>query len=241
MARVDGDGDRECIDLHRNLTGVSAPDELVWDTLEANAVPLAVGGVMARVLNYRALALHLVLHSVQHSGHGHTAEDLHRVVNSLPVEEWDEVVDLASRLGVTEGLARGLRLDPDGARLADRLRLPFPSPDSSTFWYASAPRGSWSLAMLGSAATLREKVLWIRWTVLPSPARIRSGIYHVPTGRKWALVVAYARWWLHVARSSVSAFRYVVDHRGAIDRFDSVSGSGTKRACRITPAGQAQK
>jgi hypothetical protein len=238
MVRV-ADGGRQWVDLHRNLTGVAAPDALVWRTLEANTVPLSVSGVTVRALNRSALAMHLVLHAVQHSGHAHTSEDLRRVVNCLPFEQWPEVVDLASRLGIDGALAIGLRLDPDGARLAERLCLPVPPLDSSTFWYASAPQGAWSLAMLWSAPSLREKVLWVRWTLVPSPARIRAGIYPVPPGQKMGLCIAYARWWRHVAMSGVSALRYVLAHRGAIERLATESGSGATRACRIGFAQEA--
>jgi len=196
------------VDLHRNLPLLRARDELLWEALSAETETVPVGDVEIRVLGRTALALHVVVHAVQHRFQLHTDEDLRRAITVMSVDDWRPVADLAQRLGIAEILGLGLRHHAAGAEIADGLALPSPSPADPRFWMLSAPRGSASLTAFWPALTLRAKVQRIRWTLLPSPAKIRY-VSRLPDARGPKLLLAYARWWRDLAPAVVCAARFV--------------------------------
>ena len=211
------------VDLHRTLSELDAPMDVVWSTLSANTETLTVAGVQARVLNTTALALHIVLHAVHHGvglhGHGlHTAEDLRRLIERLPPEGWGPVAELARALGAEDRLALGLRLDPQGTRVAEAVGLPDATVESSPSWLSFAPRGAGSLSRLSAAPTLRDKLLCVRWAIFPSQDKVRY-VSRVRARGPMALARAYGRWWQGLARSAVPAIRYVLAHRRTVTRF----------------------
>jgi len=161
------------VDLHRSLSVLTVADHVLWDAFAVGSGTLVVGGVEVAVLNTAALALHIVLHAVQHGHAGHTGEDLRRLLDALPLEEWLPVADLAARLGAGEGLAVGLGLVPEGEHIARHLGLPAFSLDASAVGLGFAPRGTGLVAMLGSLGTARAALVRVRWTLVPSVAKIR--------------------------------------------------------------------
>lgn len=195
------------VDLHRNLPMLRAPDELLWEALSTETETFPIGDVEIRVLGRTALALHVVTHAVQHRFQLHTDEDLRRAITVMSVDDWRPVADLAARLGVAEILGLGLRHHPAGAVVADSLALPCLSPADPRFWTLSAPRGSASLTEFWPALTLRAKVQRIRWTLLPSPAKIRY-VSCLPDAHGHTLLLAYARWWRDLAPAMVAAVRF---------------------------------
>src|SRR6202042_990558 len=116
------------------------------------------GGAELRVLGRTALALHVVVHAVQHGFQFHTDEDLRRAITVMSADDWQPVADLAERLGIAGILGFGLRRHAAGTEIADRLTLPWLSPADPWAWMLSAPRGSASLTELWAAPTLRTKV-----------------------------------------------------------------------------------
>jgi hypothetical protein len=70
-----------------------------------------------------------------------------------------------------------------------------------------AARGSASLTEFWATPTLRAKAQRIRWTLLPSPAKIRY-VSRLPDAHGYALLLAYARWWRDLAPAIVSAVRF---------------------------------
>lgn len=211
------------VDLHHTVHGMAVPDDAVWEAFSANSDSLVVAGVEATVLNTTALALHIVLHAVQHGGHGHTTQDLRRAIDTLPTEMWRPVAELATDLGVRELLGLGLRLDPAGAQVAENLDLPATPAETTTMWSSFAPRGSASLAIVAARQTTRERLRSIRWIILPSPAKTRY-IAGLPRGRPWALGGAYIEHWRGMAELLVPALRYVVANRGVGRRFPTGAG-----------------
>jgi hypothetical protein len=197
------------VDLHRSLHHIPVTPAVVWDTFRAHTRTLVVGNVEATVLDTTALALHVVLHAVQHANANHTAEDLRRAVAALPAGQWTEVAALAAVLGVEDELALGLRLDPAGQEVARALGLSDPAAEASSAWPSFAPRGAVSLDVLAAAPTLGAKLQRARWILLPSPARVRYESRS--TGR--ALPSAYLSWWAALARKAAPALRYAVRRR----------------------------
>ena len=198
-----GRGPGGTVDLHRNLTILPTPDGLLWEAFSADTETVPIGGAELRVLGRTALALHVVIHAVQHGFRIHTDEDLRRAITVMSADDWRPVADLAERLGIARILGFGLRHHAAGAEIADRLALPDPR-----FWKLFAPRGS----AFWSAPTIGAKAKQIRWTLLPSPAKIRhrSGL---PDAHGRTLLLAYARWWRGLTPAFVSAVRFFRDRR----------------------------
>jgi Uncharacterised nucleotidyltransferase len=116
--------DASCVDLHRSLIGVLAPPQTVWDELTSGTETLNVGGIEVEVLPIRARALHVALHAAQHGEEaGRPREDLTRALRSADERVWRQAADLARRIDAQPAFAAGLRLHPDGVRLAQRLKL----------------------------------------------------------------------------------------------------------------------
>jgi hypothetical protein len=202
------------VDLHRSLPMLRVSDELVWQALSAGTATAEVGGTKVRVLGRTALALHIVLHAVQHRFAGHPREDLRRAIAILPGPDWPPVAELAARLGVSDILGFGLRQEPGGADLADRLGLPIRAAAESHYWARYAPQGSASLAGLWSDPTWRGKARRIRWALVPSPGKILY-VSRAPDAHRRRLLLGYARWWLHLAHTIVPAARCVISHHRA--------------------------
>ena len=204
------------VDLHRNLPMLPTPDDILWQAFSSDAQIALVGGVEVRVPGRTALALHVVLHAVQHQFHGHTDEDLRRALMVMSADDWRPVADLAYRLGVADVLGYGLGHHEAGAGIVDRIGLPILPPADRRVWSMSAPKGSASLAEFWSAPTLRAKASWIRWMLLPSPAKIRY-VFLLPRAPRRVLLGAYVRYWWNLGRGlrpgAVAAARVLRDRR----------------------------
>jgi Transglutaminase-like superfamily/Uncharacterised nucleotidyltransferase len=212
FTRAPGPGDRlgGKVDLHRNLPDLPVPDGLLWSVFDARRETLPVGGVDVPVLDRIGVALHVVLHAMQHGLALHTAEDLRRAIDALPVEGWQEVAQLAEALGIAGVVGLGLRQFPQGADLAGRLGLPHLALADSAYYFNHpwAPRGARLLFSLRSAPTIRDKARIVRRDLIPSPARVRY-----LSAQKPSLVAGYIRYWGVLAMSIGPAARFVVARR----------------------------
>ncbi len=200
------------VDLHRNIPDLNVPDSLLWDELDARCEPMLVGGVEVRVLDRIGIALHIVVHAMQHGFTLHTPEDLRRAIDALPFEGWQEVAQLAERLGIAGLMGLSLRRLPEGVDLAGRLGLPHMAFADSAYHrrHPWAPRGVVSLSRLRTAPTIRDKVRIVRWTLIPSPAKVRY-----VSAQRPSLAAAYAAYWRGLATSIGPAARFVVARRVA--------------------------
>jgi hypothetical protein len=206
------------VDLHWSLPQL--PDVgpgVLWNALETHLDTLTVAGVHATVLDETALAMHIVLHALQHGHGGHTAEDLRRLVAALPAERWPQVAALALELGIERDLAAGLRLDPGGAAVASALGLADLVIEDTSAWSTAAPRGAVTLTVLSEAPTLRAKLRTVRWVVLPSPAKMRYAL-GVEARTPWSLLGAYVAWWAQLARDVRKALSYTLIRRTRLKR-----------------------
>jgi len=201
------------VDLHRNLPGLPTPDERLWEVLDGETSTLPVGGRNVRVLNRAGVALHVVLHAVQHGFGLHTDEDLRRAIAAMPAADWGPVAALAGRLGVDNVLGLGLRHHPRGGEIADALGLPQLSIAGSPYQWAflGGPRGAASLALLWEAPTWREKARLIRWQIVPSPARVRD-VVRLPD-RPPSLARGYIGWWRGLAEAALPAAGFALRQR----------------------------
>src|SRR3954454_6069975 len=112
------------VDLHRTLFAAGVAPEDVWTTLWRATEPMLVGGEAVPVLAKPGRALVVAVHAAQHGpDHSRPLEDLRRAIARVDDQTWLAAAELAARLELMPTFARGLRLDPSGARLAERLGL----------------------------------------------------------------------------------------------------------------------
>jgi hypothetical protein len=202
------------VDVHRTLVGVDAPDDLVWVTLGASTEDVEVAGVSCTVLAPAARALAIVLHAAQHGPRDERIlEDLDLALDRLGIDEWREATRLATALDAIRAFATGLRLRPEGSRLAEAFGLPAATTTQAALRSAGAPPTALGFERLARAKGVRRRMHLVAHELAPSPSFMR--IWHPLAGRGRAgLVAAYAirpfwllRWSLPGARAWLRARR----------------------------------
>ncbi|MBA3747236.1 MAG: hypothetical protein H0W96_07035, partial [Solirubrobacterales bacterium] len=117
---------------------------------------------------------------------------------------WRGAAQLADELMARDAFAAGLRLSPEGAKLADELGLP---QSAELSWAirnrAIRPRGTFHIQGFIDAGGWRERAHVVRRSLLPKPAWICA---QTPWARRGgpALIAAYA---MHIARAPLWALR----------------------------------
>jgi hypothetical protein len=113
------------VDLHTQLSGLDGDPDTVWDSLAASADRQVIAGVELRVPDRDTVLLHVVLHAAQHSnvGGGKPLEDLRRALAHVEESQWSSTLELARAYQGVPAFAAGLRLQPEGEELAQRLDL----------------------------------------------------------------------------------------------------------------------
>ena len=163
------------VDLHRSLNGVRASADTVWDVLSADTDTLSVGGVEVEVLCVPARALHVALHAAQHGVDvRRPLEDLGRALRLADDHVWRDAADLARRLDALPAFAAGLRLDPEGARLAERLRLPAERTPPVALRVGTQDPVAIALESLASEEPLRTRALVLLRALAPSALYMRD-------------------------------------------------------------------
>ncbi len=116
------------VELHWRLPGIGADPAQAWALLWARHVEMTVGEATVPVLDPVARTVHLALHAAQHGDvELKPRVDVATAVERLDEETWRQAAVLAAELDATDAFSAGLRLDPRGAALADRLGVPEPS------------------------------------------------------------------------------------------------------------------
>jgi hypothetical protein len=177
------------VDLHRTLFGLGVAPEDAWRELAATTESLREGGTEFRVLSPPARALVVAVHAAQHGPDtDKPLDDLSRALERVPEEIWAEAAVLAARLDATQTFATGLRLLPDGARLADRLELVRPT------LIAAAHRARLALGFERLAGTPgpRAKLELALREAFPKPAYLR---WWSPLARRGRLGLALTYVW----------------------------------------------
>jgi hypothetical protein len=166
--------DESTVDLHTSLVGADAPAEALWQALSEDTDVLSVGGLDVEVLSLPARALHVALHAAQHGdGASQTREDLARALELAGEECWLEATRLARRIDAVPAFATGLRLDPRGARLADRLGLPTERPLAVALRAGHPPPLVLGLEHLARADGARSRLRFLARRVFPSRSYMR--------------------------------------------------------------------
>lgn len=197
-------GRLEDIDLHFTVGEAGVPAQQVWDVLEPHRVPFRLFGADVASLDLPRRAMHAALHAAHHGiTEAGPREDLRRAVLKTSVEDWSEAASTAAAIGASDAFAAGLRLDPEGSRIADQLRL------VSSFSRAVELRiggreDSFTLTIerVLQEPTIRRKVSYLWLHLLPPPARIREAYPQARRG-PWSLALMYL--WRPVRRLPASA------------------------------------
>ncbi len=192
--------DSAMVDLHRSLAGAEAEPYVVWARLAERTTSLAVGSVECRVLDRVGLALHIALHAAFHAADGEQpAEDLRRALARLHDADWREAADLAARIGASSTMSLGLRLDSEGAQVADRIGLAPPPLVELRLAAAGAPPTALGIAHLTRAPGVAAKAALLARKLVPSPGFMRAWSPLARRGRS-GLLAAYMTRPLWIAR-----------------------------------------
>jgi hypothetical protein len=193
------------IDLHWRLPGCDAPPPAQWEALSRAHDWMDLEGARVAVPARPALALHLAIHAAQHGGGDLKAmADLGRGVERWPPEVWRSAAGLADELEGMDVFAAGLRLLPEGERLAAELDLP---ETATATWEivnrASRPRGTFHLRAFSEARGARERADVLRRSLFPTRRWIE--LHH-----RWAArspLLLPAAYLAHLLRAPVWALR----------------------------------
>jgi Uncharacterised nucleotidyltransferase len=179
------------VDLHHGVEGVHAGPAELWTALASDSRRIDVAGVPAYAPGVPALALIVALHAAHHgrSGRKHL-DELRRALDRSGLETWREAMQLAERLQAVPSLAAGLRLLPEGAELAERLRLPHDADRVTALRAAGAHSTAIGFARLAATPGLRAKLALASRKLVPTPAFMRHWSRLARRGRL-GLVLAY--------------------------------------------------
>jgi hypothetical protein len=179
------------VDLHRGIEGARADPAELWTALTSGCHRIDVAGVPADAPGEPALALIVALHAAHHGFRGSKhVEELRRALERANFETWQEALRLASRLEAVPSLAAGLRLLPEGAAVAERLRLSHNSDRVTALRAASAHPTAIGFARLAATAGVRAKLALAGRKLVPTPAFMRHWSRLARRGRS-GLVLAY--------------------------------------------------
>jgi hypothetical protein len=227
--RLDRDGDRlgapgyahtfetpdgSLIDLHWNLSGVTAAPGVTWQIVNEGARPLELGGRGVRVPGDPAIALIVVLHHAHHGAQrAGTLPDLERAIERLDLSDWYAAARSAERLGAREAFTAGLRLSPTGAAMADRLGAD--RAISLEYQLRATPisYGSWALHRLAAATRTGQRLRAVAEILLPPPGTMRR---FFPLARRGAigLLASYLLRPFRLVAAAPSAVREYLKARG---------------------------
>ena len=165
----------DSVDLHHTLPGAEVEPAEVWAVLWPRTVALAVGNVECRALDLDARAMHVAIHAAFHGARSpKQMEDLRRAVALLGEADWRRSAELAARLRAGAAFATGLRLDPEGARVAAALELPSESSVDLRIRAATAPPTALGIARLASTPGIGAKAALLAREAVPSRAALRD-------------------------------------------------------------------
>ncbi len=197
--------DQSMIDLHHWLAGADCSPAVAWDALLARRTWIEVCGRRAAVLDRAGQAMHLALHAAQHGpAYERHLDELALALERWSADVWDSAAELAEEIGATLAFAAGLRLLPQGAAEASRLRLPSTAElDWKIKHKSTRPRGTFHVEALADANGLIERLRILRRALLPRRAWI---LHEYPSAREGGLrlIAAYAA---HLARAPTWAAR----------------------------------
>jgi hypothetical protein len=177
------------VDLHGAVPGMSPPAD-AWRVVTHGTETMRIGPVEVEVPRIPMRALIVALHAAHH---GPKAEkplaDLARAIDRAPDEIWREAATVAGRVSAIGRFAVGLRMLPEGQRVADRLRLPSTELVSQATESGSRAQIALGLDRLAEHRGVREKLRLLVTEVVPNREFMR---WWSPLARRGRLGLALA-------------------------------------------------
>ena len=194
------------VDLHHQVTGMSSPPQRQWQTLWGRRVEARLQGHRVWLCDPTATALLVVLHDVRNGHHGgKSSQDFERALARLSPGEWEAVFSLAEELGALPALTTGLRSDPRGTAVVERLA---PHVATDLEWEVRAAAGDSAAVRLVEwrQQPWAARVRLLGGELLPSPAFMRASWPAARRGRL-GLLLAHVQRWTGLARRLPRTYR----------------------------------
>ena len=188
-------GPTAAVDLHHSMIGIGVPATEFWRVMSDSTESMVVGGEDVEVLLPGARAFALAIHVAKDgSRRAKARHDLGHAVTRLPLEPWRKAVRVAERLEAREAFAAGLRVEPNGRELAERLGLPETTPpvDVAIRREGGAPPLAAGVNWMITTPGIVNKLRVIGHKLAPPPAFMRSW---KPLARKGRLGLVAAYVW----------------------------------------------
>ena len=202
------------VDLHRGLVGIGVSDEIAWRSCSGRSSTWRYAARPSRVRTRTVgLSTWLCTRHRRHPTRRRTLRDLGRGLELLEPEVWRQARALAVRLDALPGLGAGLRLLPEGDRVAHDLRLPERVTTEIALRAEGAPDLSLGMNRLLEMNGTRARVRYAASRAFPSPAAMRAWS---PLARRGGFGLAAAYVWRvpWLATRLVPALRAVRTARG---------------------------
>jgi hypothetical protein len=181
------------IDLHWTIPGMRAAPTTIWSVLRGHGMPLDIAGADVVGLNAPATAVIVALHAAHHGIRAASPlEDLRRALTRWHEDLWRDASELADALDATTAFAIGLRLDPAGVSLADRLRLPRTSSTEQILRSSTAPPMALGFDWLDQTRGLTSKLRLAWGKIFPDADFMRVWSPLARGGSRTGLAAAYA-------------------------------------------------
>jgi hypothetical protein len=202
-------GDGLAVDLHRSLVGIGADDVTLWSELSCRTETLEIAGAEVEVLDPPARALTIALHAAKEAARVQKVRrDLEQAVARIPFDVWQETAVLAERVEAVPAFAAGLRRDPKGTVLADRLGLPARVTVGVALRTSTPPPLAVGMDWLLRTPSWKGKFSLARWKLFPPPGFMRAWSLLARRGT-WGLALSYVWRPLWVAWRAIPALRAV--------------------------------
>jgi hypothetical protein len=204
------------VELHHTLRLLlSAPPSLVWQRLTEGVQTLEVAGAHVRVPSEAVSALIVVLHASQHGVSGRRAmSDLQRAVDRVDLDIWRKADALAWELGAGPAFAAGLRLDPAGRDVADKLGLGDTTPRAVRLLDPTQPPTASGIELLIATRGAGARLKLLASELVPSPGFMRYSSALARRGRL-GLVGAYLWRPIQLARGTLAWSRAAASSLGS--------------------------
>ncbi len=209
---------RAIVDLHRNLPGVHADDQLLWATLSASTESITLGASSVRTLSEPGRLMHLALHAAQHGGSHRDLEVLRRALAQVDEAVWRRAAELARQVDATAAFTQGLIMVPAGQELASKLGLG-PPLDMDVELRATGAVEALTVARLLAAGGISARAALIRHKLFPPATFLRAWSPLARRGRL-GLVLAYLYRPIWVLRRTPRALRGWSDARKRLKNRD---------------------
>jgi hypothetical protein len=179
------------VDLHRSLIGITVSPDDAWSVLSEETEQMDLLGSEVEVLAPAARTLHVALHAAQDGRRlGKPIEDLRRALSRVDSATWEGAALLAVRLGALSAFVAGLRLEPEGQKLLERLDVHAKVSIEDALRAEGAPQLALSLEWLTRAPGVKGKLLFLAARVVPPPTFMRAWSSMARRGRL-GLLLAY--------------------------------------------------